>query len=75
MNAQELQELCAHWDTGFDGFAKIVQGAIDMAYERDLASAFEVAVSTVSRWASGAARPDPRIQKLIVDEIARRTLR
>lgn len=40
--------------------------------QQELADEFQVTVSTVSRWASGVARPHPRIQKQILDSIARR---
>ncbi len=35
--------------------------------ERDLANEFQVAPSTVKRWASGTAHPHPRLAQMIID--------
>jgi DNA-binding transcriptional regulator YiaG len=75
MMPNELKELCARWNKSPEGFTQIVRSAIGMLYQRELAAEFEVAVSTVSRWASGTARPHTRIQKLIVAEIEKRARR
>lgn len=37
--------------------------------ERDLATEFQVAVSTVKRWQSGTARPHPRYAQMIIDSV------
>lgn len=74
MNALELKKLCAAWDASSNGFAAIVAAALDVlgVYQHDLAREFQVADSTVSRWAHGVARPHPRAQKLIVGAIKKR---
>ena len=74
MNALELKDLCSSWDGSSDAFAEIVTEALDVlgVYQHDLAREFEVAESTVSRWAHGVARPHPRAQKQIVRAIKKR---
>jgi hypothetical protein len=37
--------------------------------ERDLANKFQVATSTIKRWANGTARPHPRLVQKIVAHI------
>lgn len=37
--------------------------------ERKIADEFQIAISTVKRWASGTARPDPRLAQTIIDYI------
>ncbi|MBI2099323.1 hypothetical protein HYT45_02830 [Candidatus Uhrbacteria bacterium] len=34
--------------------------------QNKIANAFEVANSTVERWATGVSRPSPRLEKLII---------
>lgn len=46
-------------------FKELVKKAIDQGLTRDLAEEFEVAESTVKRWASGVANPHPIMKKLI----------
>jgi transcriptional regulator with XRE-family HTH domain len=74
MGISDLKEMCSRWDGSSEAFAEIVSATIKTlgVYQRDLAAEFEVAVSTVSRWASGTARPHPRFQKLIVTAIWKR---
>jgi hypothetical protein len=73
MRLTELRDLCAKWDGTREGFRDIVAGTISLGlYLRELAADFEVAESTVSRWARGIARPHPRLQKLVVADIERR---
>jgi DNA-binding transcriptional regulator YiaG len=69
-----LKQLCSEWNKSSEGFARIVAATIQTLglYQRELASEFEVAESTVSRWANGVARPHPRAQKLIVATIEKR---
>jgi ribosome-binding protein aMBF1 (putative translation factor) len=64
---QELKELCEKWDHSNEGFALIVS-MIELVgiSNRDLAIEIQVAPSTVVRWASGAVRPHPRVQKIII---------
>ena len=53
-----------------DAFASIVASALDR-HRLSLAVEFEVAESTVDRWASGAATPHPRLQVKIINAIKR----
>lgn len=71
MDKQELIKLCDEFDSAVKGqFSKIVTGALENGVSvRDLAIKFEVAESTVSRFMSGVARPHPRVQAFMVDEI------
>lgn len=54
------------------GFSDIIKGFLNIeAHEQTkrfklLADEFEVALSTIERWALGIAKPHPKIQKLIV---------
>ena len=71
----ELNQLCSQWDNkSSEGFARIVASAVQTLglYVREFAAEFEVAESTVSRWANGIARPHPRVQRLIVAAIEKR---
>ena len=73
MELIELKEICSRWDKSSDAFGKIVAATVSSGrYQRELAAEFEVAESTVSRWARGIARPHPRMQKLIVGAIEKR---
>lgn len=74
MDALDLRKHCSNWDGSSDGFAAIVANALDTlgVYQHDLAREFQVANSTVSRWANGVACPHPRVQKLIVASIRKR---
>ena len=53
-------------------------GAVKIALEEyklpilEMATTFEVADSTVERWASGAAVPHPKLQQMILGYIAER---
>jgi len=74
LRLSDLQQLCMEWNDSSEGFAKIIEAtSITLGlYRRELASEFEVAESTVSRWANGVDRPHPRIQKMIVKSILKR---
>jgi transcriptional regulator with XRE-family HTH domain len=73
MELSELKDVCSRWDKSSGGFGQIVASTISLGlYQRELAAEFEVAESTVSRWARGIARPHPRMQKLIVAAIEKR---
>ncbi len=39
----------------------------DSELQNKIANAFEVANSTVERWATGVSEPSPRLQKLIIN--------
>jgi hypothetical protein len=55
------------------GFAATVARACaaDAGMAEQLAADFGVALPTVARWANGTARPHPRMQRQILDAIAR----
>ncbi len=50
-------------------FAALIQRAIDAGKITQIANEYEVAESTVKRWASGIANPHPRLKKMIADYI------
>lgn len=74
MTLSNLKQLCSEWKDSDEDFAKIVESACTNLgmNRRDLAVEFEVAESTVSRWANGVTCPLPRMQKLIVTYILKR---
>lgn len=79
MNPQEFEKKVSAWlsdakNASSAEFAAILAAASTALgmFQRDLAVEFEVAESTVSRWAKGTARPHPRIQKQIVRSLQRR---
>lgn len=51
-------------------FCVAVQRCIDKYSTRELAEEFEVAPSTVTRWANGVAKPHPKVKALILVYIA-----
>lgn len=63
-----LKELCENWDGSTEGFGKIIEAYLHLNLSsKILAAEFEVAPSTINRWASLVTAPLPRMQKLIVD--------
>jgi len=80
MDLLELKKLCSDWDLSNKGFSIILHFSLKAIPQlthalspfRSLAEEFEVSSSIVSRWASGVARPHPRIQKLIIASIIKR---
>jgi len=75
----EFETTCAAWlnnekNASTEGFAGILAASFEVlgTFQRDLAVEFEVAESTVSRWAKGTARPHPRIQKQVIRSLQRR---
>jgi hypothetical protein len=74
----EYVQLFSKWEAGpsVDLFSRIVAGADVLARsQRELAEQFEVAESTVSRWAKGYARPHPRVQRYVVSTLRKQVLR
>ncbi|MDP3698034.1 MAG: hypothetical protein Q8R47_00455 [Nanoarchaeota archaeon] len=55
----------------FSGAVKIALNEYKLPVS-EFATEFEVADSTVERWASGAAVPHPRLQQMILNYIAER---
>jgi ribosome-binding protein aMBF1 (putative translation factor) len=74
MDTQQFLDLCRSWDSSSQQFKEIVQSASQVlgVYRKEVAAEFEVAESTVSRWASGAAKPHPIIQKQIIASLEKR---
>ncbi len=70
----EFQRLCMDWEGSPDGFAQIIREALASlpGVRLALAHQFEVAESTVSRWAAGTVKPHPRVQKSVVCTLLRR---
>ena len=74
---KELAEFCKSWKVeDNDGFKEIVSSylAVTGNQQRVVADEFEAAISTVSRWASGHARPRPRMQREVVGWIMKRAV-
>jgi len=55
----------------FSGAVKIALNEYNLPI-LEMATTFQVADSTVERWASGVAVPQPRLRKIILDWIAER---
>lgn len=74
MTPKDLMMLCSDNQKNPVEFARILQESFTILglYQRDLARDFEVAESTVSRWAKGTSRPHPQIQRHIIGWISRR---
>lgn len=79
MTPPEFETRCTAWlsdekNASAEGFAGILAASFEVlgTFQRDLAVEFEVAESTVSRWAKGTARPHPRIQKQVIRSLQRR---
>lgn len=72
---EELLEACRTFVAGDgDTFHAIVAATIEILglLQLELAAYLKVTPPTVSRWASGAQVPAPRLQTLFVRDIARR---
>lgn len=52
------------------GFQEAVTKAIEKFGVDDTAVRFEVAASTVKRWAAGIAKPAPRIQQYVINTLS-----
>ena len=70
----ELNDICKSWAGDDQGFAEIVSAYLSITGtdQRVLADEFEAAISTISRWANGVARPRPRTQRDVVAWIGKR---
>jgi hypothetical protein len=81
MTLENFEAACSAWlsanEPSTETFAKLVEASFHVfgTFQRELAHEFEVAVSTVSRWAKGTARPHPLMQKQIVRSLHRRVKR
>jgi hypothetical protein len=76
--ATDLVAACNRWRLGdAPGFAAITAAALRLLglYQRDLADEFDVSTATVSRWASGDAKPHTIVQEAVVDFVRRRSMR
>jgi len=78
MTQEQFEAACTAWlsqkESSTETFAVLVDASFQVfgTFQRELAHEFEVAVSTVSRWAKGTARPHPLMQKQIVRALLRR---
>ena len=78
MTPEQFESTCVAWltqkDPSTQAFAELVGASLQVfgTFQRELAHEFEVATSTVSRWAKGTARPHPLLQKQIVRALLRR---
>lgn len=76
MTIEELVTNCTDWKPAKLSFCDVIGAALTLGNsQRELAREFEVAESTVSRWARGVARPHPRLQLQIVKSVKRRAKR
>lgn len=74
MDLKQFKGLCGSWAQSSEQFAAIIDSATPVLglYRKELAAEFEVAESTVSRWATGVAKPHPRVQRMIVASLEKR---
>ena len=82
MTLKELIDSCHHFEPVrgavepgvLSDFASVVHHALAILgmTHGDLADSFEVAESTISRWASGISKPLPHLQRRVVASIAKR---
>ena len=78
MTPEMFDAACNAWlsekEPSTESFGKLVGASFQVfgTFQRELAHEFEVAVSTVSRWAKGTARPHPLLQRQIVRSLLRR---
>lgn len=78
MTPEMFEAACNAWlsekEPSTESFGTLVGESFQVfgTFQRELAHEFEVAVSTVSRWAKGTARPHPLMQKQIVRSLFRR---
>ena len=72
----EFRYLLNCWDQGDDRFVEIVDCGLDIWPDgrQELAGEFQVADSTVDRWARGSARPHRRLKFLIVGYLRQKLL-
>lgn len=72
---EELLAACRAFAGGDDAaFHRIISNTLDILglLQLELAAYLKVAPPTISRWASGQQFPPPRLQTLLVRDIARR---
>jgi hypothetical protein len=50
-------------------FKNFVKSSLDLLEPRAIAAEFDIGYPTVLRWASGVARPHPKIREIIVKKI------
>ena len=68
----QLKTMCLTWDNSNEGFKNIIKQYLENRNsEITLAGEFEVAPSTIKRWANGVTAPLTRMQKLIINYIAK----
>lgn len=69
-----LRHACKTWSGSEDLFRKILIAYLAQwgAYQRDLAREFGMAESTIARWVSGASRPHPAFQAVVIARIGKK---
>ena len=75
MELTKLLRMCTEWKESPEDFALILRESIDSLKAlrlADLAHQFEVAESTVSRWAAGIVKPHPLVQRSVVRKLGNR---
>jgi predicted transcriptional regulator len=78
MSLRQYLELCEAWEKhpSTERFSRVVAGADVLSRsQKELARQFEVAESTVSRWAKGYARPHLLVQQHVVSSLKKHAVR
>ena len=78
MNLKQYFNLLNQWERNpnTEMFSRIVAGADVLARnQKELALQFEVAESTISRWAKGYARPHLGVQRYVVSTLKKQVKR
>ena len=65
MEKESFIKLLESADGSDEGFKQLMTAAQSYVSDIELATEFQVAVSTASRWRNGVARPHPRMRQVI----------
>lgn len=70
----DLRHACKTWSGSEDLFRQILIAYLAQwgAYQRDLARELGMAESTIARWVSGASRPHPAFQAVVIARIGKK---
>src|SRR4249920_2160222 len=70
----DLRHACKTWSGSEDLFRQILIAYLTQwgAYQRDLARELGMAESTIARWVSGASRPHPAFQAVVIARIGQK---
>lgn len=71
---QDLITSCDNFSGDSEEFAAIVAAGLETLDVKQVtfATDFQVAISTISRWAAGKNMPHPAVRSFVVDRIAKR---